>query len=87
MHLIERAGCHHWRLKYTRLGGRENRLALGSSPEVGLAEARELALQARAKVRRGIDPGQERQAAKAITKAAAVHTFAQVASCWMQIPK
>lgn len=52
---------------------------------MSLAEARELALQARAKVRRGIDPGQERQAAKAITKAAAVHTFAQVASRWLEV--
>ena len=85
LHLIERAGHHHWRLKYTRPDGRENRLALGSYPEVSLAEARELALQARAKVRKGIDPGRERQAAKVIAKAAAAHTFAQVASRWLEI--
>lgn len=28
LHLIERGGNHHWRLKYTRPDSRENRLAL-----------------------------------------------------------
>lgn len=84
--MIERGGHHQWRLKYTRPDGRENRLALGSYPEVSLAEARELALQARAKVRKGIDPGREQQAAKkAIAKAAAAYTFAQMASRWLEI--
>lgn len=85
LHLIERGGHHHWRLKYTRPDGRENRLALGAYPEVSLAEARSLALKARAKLRDGVDPGQERQAAKAVARAAAAHTFAQVASRWLEI--
>ncbi|HEY7872456.1 MAG TPA: hypothetical protein VIC31_07010, partial [Rudaea sp.] len=29
LHLIDRDGRYHWRLKYSRPDGRENRLALG----------------------------------------------------------
>jgi len=81
LHLIERCGHHHWRLKYIRPDGRENRLALGTFPEVGLAEARELALEARTKLRHGVDPGQDRRAAKTV----ASHTFAHVARRWLEI--
>lgn len=83
LHLIARDGGHHWRLKYTRPDGRENRLALGHYSEVSLAEARTLAAAARAKLRQGIDPVAERQAARAHAKTA--RTFAQVAKKWLKI--
>ena len=38
--LVTPAGGKYWRLKY-RFGGKEKQLALGVSPEVSLAEARE----------------------------------------------
>lgn len=38
--LIAPSGAKHWRLKY-RFAGKEKLLALGSYPEVSLAEARE----------------------------------------------
>lgn len=86
LHLIERDGGHHWRLKYTRPDGRENRLAIGHYPEVSLAEARALALDARAKLRRGVDPAQERKAAKAAGRAVAdARTFAEIAARWLEI--
>lgn len=86
LHLIERDGGQHWRLKYTRPDGRENRLAIGHYPEVSLAEARTLALDARAKLRRGVDPGQERKAAKTAGRAAAnTRSFADVAAHWLEI--
>lgn len=37
LHLINRDGRYHWRLKYTRPDGRENRLALGHSSEPALS--------------------------------------------------
>src|SRR5579875_1724098 len=51
LHLIDRGGRYHWRLKYVRPDGRENRLALGHYPEISLAEARTLAAAARVKLR------------------------------------
>jgi integrase len=84
LHLIERGGHHHWRLKYRRPDGRENRLALGAYPEVSLAEARILALEARAKLRQGVDPGAEREAAKAAARAVA-RTFADLARDWLEL--
>lgn len=85
LHLIARGGGHHWRLKYTRPDGRENRLAIGHYPEVSLAEARALALDARAKLRQGLDPGEARKAAKAALALANVHTLAEVAKRWLEI--
>lgn len=84
LHLIDRGGRYHWRLKYARPDGRENRLALGHYPEVTLAEARTLALDARAKLRAGIDPGGERKAARVALGAAAFGTFEAVARRWLE---
>lgn len=85
LHLIERGGRHHWRLKYTRPDGRENKLALGSYPEVNLATARELALDARAKLRLGHDPGGEKKAVRAAALAAGERTFAIFAKKWLEL--
>lgn len=85
LHLIERGGRHHWRLKYTRPDGRENKLALGGYPEVSLATARELALDARAKLRLGIDPGAEKKAVRAAALAAGERTFGIFAKKWLEL--
>ncbi|MGH8192672.1 MAG: tyrosine-type recombinase/integrase, partial [Rhodanobacteraceae bacterium] len=81
LHVISRGAGYHWRLKYTRPDGRENRLALGHYPEVSLAEARTLGMDARAKLRQGIDPAAERRAAKGqVTR-----TFESVARAWLEV--
>ncbi|HEX7326332.1 MAG TPA: integrase arm-type DNA-binding domain-containing protein [Rhodanobacteraceae bacterium] len=89
LHLIARDGHYHWRLKYHRPDGRENRLALGAYPDVSLAEARTMAETARAKLRQGIDPARERQAAKATAKAASdavdARMFTAVAERWLAL--
>lgn len=87
LHLINRDGRYHWRLKYRRPDGRENRLALGPYPEVRLAEARTLALDARAKLRAGIDPGGERKAAKGAARAADGRAFEKVARAWLAVKR
>lgn len=83
LHLINREGAsrYHWRLKYARPDGRENRLALGHYPEVSLAEARKRAMDARYQLRDGIDPGLARKE----RKAAATETFAKYAKQWLKI--
>lgn len=77
-------GGKWWRIKY-RFGGKEKRLSLGVYPAVGLKEARSRAGEIKDLLRRGIDPGEERKAAKA--EAAAVEiakgqTFEAVAREW-----
>ncbi len=67
--LILATGGKYWRLKY-RFGGKEKLLALGTYPEIGLREARERREEARKLLAHSIDPGAERQAAKAAAIAA-----------------
>lgn len=71
-------GSKHWRLKY-RYGGKEKRIALGSYPEVGLAEARRRRDDARSLLQRGMDPSLERRKAKAAAKVSAENSFGKVA--------
>lgn len=52
-----------WRLRY-RFDGREKTLALGSYPEVSLAEARAKQSEAKLKLSNGIDPSEEKKMSK-----------------------
>ena len=85
LHLINRGGRHHWRLKYTRLDECENRLAFAHYPEVGLAEARQLSLDTHAMLHQGIDPTIERKAVKTKMEVAATRTFAVFARKWLDL--
>ena len=67
-------GSKLWRFKYSYLG-KDKRIALGSYPEVGLAEARRKRDEARQKLRDGIDPVSERRAEKLTARYAAANTF------------
>ena len=53
-----------WRFKY-RFEGKEKQLSLGTYPEITLLSAREKREEFRKLVAEGIDPSQERKAAKA----------------------
>lgn len=72
-------GSKLWRWKY-RYGGKEKRLALGSFPEVGVAEARRKRDDERAKLHLGVDPALERKRARLAAKSGASNTFADVAN-------
>ncbi len=85
LHLIEREGRYHWRWKYLRPDGRDNRLAVGRYPEVSLAEARGLVLDLRAKLRAGNDPGADRKTARAHANGRAGRTFEVYARKWLAI--
>lgn len=85
LHLVNRGGRYHWRLKYARPDGRENRLAFGHYPEVSLSEARALADAARAKLRLGVDPAAEKKAARAARVSVAVQTFAAFGREWIAL--
>ena len=70
-----------WRLKY-RYGGKEKRLSLGTYPDTGLAEAREKRDAARKLLASGIDPSQQRKAAKAAGEVRSANSFEVVAREW-----
>ena len=70
-----------WRLKY-RFGGKEKRLALGAYPAVSLASARAKRDDARKLLAEGVDPGEQRRAAKAVRAGLAANTFEVIGREW-----
>jgi hypothetical protein len=69
-------GARTWILRVT-IGARRREMGLGGYPEVSLADARTLARQARQRIRDGIDPIEERRAARSalLASAANIMTF------------
>ena len=61
--LVQPTGSRWWRYKY-RYNGKEKLLALGSYPDVSLADARERHAQARKLLAAGNDPGEIKKEAK-----------------------
>jgi Arm DNA-binding domain len=81
------AGGRWWRFKY-RIGGKEKRLSLGVCPDVGIRTARERLDQVRKLVGAGIDPSDQRKAAKlALFSAGDGHTFEAIAREWFTLNK
>lgn len=72
------SGGKLWRWKY-RVAGKEKRLALGSYPEVSLAEAREKHLAARKTLANGIDPGEQRKLEKLVRSGSSENSFGAIA--------
>jgi hypothetical protein len=60
---ISPAGGKWWRLKY-RFAGKEQRLSLGTYPDVGLRKARDRRDDMRKLIADGVDPGAHRKAVK-----------------------
>ncbi|GGC24442.1 integrase [Novosphingobium marinum] len=76
--LVTPAGGRLWRLKY-RVDGREKKLAIGSYPEISLADARRRRDEARELIAAGVDPSREKQQAKHRAKVNAANTFGEIA--------
>lgn len=74
-------GAKHFRWKY-RFGGKEKRLALGTYPATSLRDARSARDAARLRLKKGIDPAQERKDAKLSAKVRLGNTFEAVARSW-----
>lgn len=62
---ITPSGARSWILR-TTVGAKRRDIGLGGYPTVTLAEARTRAREARDKIRRGIDPIEERKAIRAL---------------------
>lgn len=80
--LVQPAGGKLWRFDY-RHGGKRKTLALGSYPDVSLAEARGRRDDARRQVANGVDPSDVRKAEKAAKVEAGANTFEALAREWM----
>jgi integrase len=81
--LVKPSGGRLWRWKY-RFDDKEKLMALGSYPELSLADARERQAKARKQLVNGIDPMVERIAEKAAVLAATEHTFEKIAEKWFE---
>jgi hypothetical protein len=75
-------GARYWRMKY-RSGGKEKRLALGVFPEVSLVDARDGVDQARALLKKGIDPTAQRKTEKLVRATSSERTFEILAREWL----
>ncbi len=75
------SGGKLWRLDYS-FSGKRKTLALGSYPEITLADARQRRDDARKLVANGVDPGEIKKAQKAATVAETVNGFEVVAREW-----
>lgn len=71
-------GSKLWRFKYRYLG-KQNRLAIGRYPDVGLAEARRRRDEARRQLDTGVDPLAERKREKLIAVFNAANSFGDIA--------
>lgn len=77
--LIQPSGGKLWRFKY-RIHGKEGKLAIGTYPAVGLADARRKRDEARDLVAAGKDPSIEKRRAKAHARYQSGVTFTAVAA-------
>jgi len=78
--LVTDRGGKYFRFKY-RIGGKEKLLALGTYPEISLADARQKRDEARRQVAQGIDPGAARKAQKQ-AETQSMETFEVLAREW-----
>ncbi|GAB1424242.1 tyrosine-type recombinase/integrase [Thauera terpenica] len=75
-------GSKLWRYRF-RLNDEESTFAIGSYPDVSLAEARKARDEARALVKQGINPSMHRKAEKLVKAQATANTFEAVAREWV----
>ncbi len=83
--VVHASGSRSWVLRY-KIGGIRRDMGLGSIDDVSLASARETARTARAKIVSGIDPIQQRKAARSalIADMATALTFSECAREYMK---
>lgn len=79
--LVAPSGGKYWRMAY-RFNGKQKTLALGTYPEVTLAEARERRDDAKRLIANGTDPSEIKKAQKASRLEAAANSFEVVARRW-----
>jgi len=76
-------GGRSWRYRY-RFAGSARMLSLGTYPQVSLAEARKRRDEARTMLAEGIDPSEQRKAAKAAEVERGTNSFETIAREWFE---
>lgn len=66
---VSPSGHLAWNVRYHDAGGKTRNLTIGTWPEIGLKDARDLALEVNLQIARGEDPRVAKQAARALAKA------------------
>ena len=79
--IVAPAGGKWWRFRYS-FDGKEKLLALGTYPDVSLAGARKRRDEALALLTEGIDPSEQRKAAKVARAGLAANTFEVIGREW-----
>lgn len=81
-------GSRLWNFNYIHpITKKRLNMGLGTFPEVSLAQARKLTIEARELVAQGIDPKERRDADRQAKKAATEHTLQNVATSWYELKK
>lgn len=62
-------------------------MGLGAYPELSLAQARKMTIEARELLATGLDPKEQRDTLKQAKKAETEHTFQNVATAWYELKK
>ncbi len=84
LHLwVKATGQKYWIFRYTNQDKRPS-LSFGSYPEVGLRQARDKAIEARNQINKGIDPLQEKKAAKSVPKPSEAPRFKEFALAYIE---
>lgn len=83
---ITSTGARSWVLR-TMIGSKRREIGLGGFPDVSLSQARERAREAKEAIRQGIDPIEQRRAARAALKAEQARglTFAKAMEAYLEI--
>ncbi|MFK2905680.1 integrase arm-type DNA-binding domain-containing protein [Dyella ginsengisoli] len=79
--LLNPNGSRWWRFDY-RFDGKRKTLSMGTYPDTGLKDAREKRDTARKLLAAGVDPGQQRKAAKSAGEERAANSFEVIAREW-----
>ncbi|EIZ79898.1 putative integrase [Novosphingobium sp. Rr 2-17] len=80
--LVKPSGVRYWRMNY-RFEGQQRTLCFGRWPEVMLSEARDMLLEARRLLVRGIDPLEQARLEKIAKSLAAGSTFQSIGDEWI----
>ncbi len=79
--LLNSNGSKWWRFDY-RFDGKRKTLSMGTYPDTGLKDARERRDSARKLLAAGVDPGEQRKAAKAAGEERSANSFEVIAREW-----
>lgn len=81
--LVKPSGVRYWRMNY-RFDGQQRTLSFGRWPEILLSDAREMLLEARRQLAKGLDPFEQAKLEKIAKSIAATNTFEAVAKEWLE---